>query len=44
MSKYCLSLVCPPTAAERLDLLLESEDSDVFTSSHVHSHSASHAA
>ena len=44
MSKYCLSLVCPPTAAEALlDLLLESDASDVFTSSHVHSHSASHA-
>lgn len=42
--KYCLSLMCPPTAEEALlDLLLESDDSDVFTSSHVHSHNATHA-
>lgn len=43
MPKYCLNLVCPPAVEEKLlDALLESDDSEFFTSMPVHSHSAAH--
>lgn len=43
MHKYCLSLVCPPAVQEKLlDVLLESDDTEVFMSIHVHSHGAAH--
>lgn len=43
MHKFCLSLVCPPKVQEKLlDVLLESDDTEVFTSCHVHSHGAAH--
>lgn len=43
MHEYCLNLICPPAVEEKLlDALLESEDSEVFTSVQIHSHSAAH--
>ena len=43
MHEYCLNLICPPTVEEKLlDVLLESNESEIFTSSHVHSHGAAH--
>lgn len=43
MHEYCLNLICPPAVEEKLlDALLESEDSEVFTSVQVHSHGAPH--
>ena len=41
--RYNLNLLCPPQSEERLlDLLLESADDRLFSSSHVHSHGATH--
>ena len=39
MADYCLTLICPPPVEEKLlDLLLASVGSEVFTSTHTHSH------
>ncbi len=39
MHEYCLNLVCPLLVEEKLlDVLLDSDDADVFTTAHVHSH------
>lgn len=39
MAEYCLSLICPPMVEEKLlDVLLASAASEVFTSTHTHSH------
>jgi len=44
MDKYCLNLLCPPEAEERvLDLLLDSAEDRLFTSSLAFSHGANHA-
>ena len=41
MADYCLTLICPPTVEEKLlDLLLANAGSEVFTSTHTHSHDA----
>lgn len=41
MADYCLTLICPPTVEEKLlDLLLANAGSEVFTSTHTHSHGA----
>lgn len=43
MHEYCLNLICSPTVEEKLlDVLLESDESEIFTSIHVHSHGAEH--
>ena len=39
MAEYCLSLICPPMVEEKLlDVLLANAASEVFTSTHTHSH------
>ena len=41
MHEYCLNLVCPLQIEEQLlDVLLDMEEADVFTTSHVYSHGA----
>ncbi len=43
MHEYCLNLICPPTVEEKLlDVLLESDGCEAFTSIHAHSHGAAH--
>lgn len=43
MHEYCLNLICPPAVEEKLlDVLLESDGSEVFTSVQIHSHGAAH--
>ena len=38
-TKYCLTLICPPTVEEKLlDVLLANAGSEVFTSTPTHSH------
>ncbi len=39
MTRYCLTLICPPTVEEKLlDALLAHAGSEVFTSTPTHSH------
>lgn len=41
MHEYCLNLVCPLQVEEKLlDVLLDMDDADVFTTTPVHSHGA----
>lgn len=41
MHEYCLNLVCPLQVEEKLlDVLLDTEEADVFTTTHVYSHGA----
>ena len=41
MHEYCLNLVCPLQVEEKLlDVLLDTEEADVFTTTHVDSHGA----
>jgi hypothetical protein len=43
MSQYCLNLICPPAVEEKLlDVLLESDGNEIFTSAPVHSHGTAH--
>lgn len=43
MSEYCLNLICPPAVEEKLlDVLLESDGNEIFTSAQVHSHGTAH--
>ncbi len=38
-SKYCLTLICPPTVEEKLlDVLLANAGGELFTSTPTHSH------
>ncbi len=42
-TKYCLTLICPPTVEEKLlDVLLAHADSEVFTSTPTYSHGSGH--
>ena len=44
MHEYCLNLICPPAVEEKLlDVLLESDGSEIFTSVQIHSHGAAHS-
>jgi hypothetical protein len=39
MAEFCLTLICPPSVEEKLlDTLLATAGSEVFTSTHTHSH------
>ncbi|MFT0546285.1 DUF3240 family protein [Allopusillimonas ginsengisoli] len=39
MLEYCLNLICHPAVHEKLlDVLLDSDDVEVFTSAQIHSH------
>ena len=41
MHEYCLNLVCPLQVEEKLlDVLLDTEEANVFTTTHVHNHGA----
>ena len=43
MSEYCLNLICPPVVEEKLmDILLDSDGNEIFTSVPVHSHGTAH--
>jgi hypothetical protein len=43
MSKYCLTIICPPEVEEKLlDTLLATVEGEVFTSTPTFSHGTSH--
>lgn len=43
MTEYCLNLICPPAVEEKLlDVLLDSDGNEIFTSAPVHSHGTAH--